>query len=436
MSFLNILVYIVLPVITVAYFYVKKKWSYFEDEGIPYIKASGIMGSMSEVGSTLHFTEFLRKVYNNGRGKDVIAGYYTMLSPTIMVTDVELLKRILIKDFNVFSDRGFFVNEKKDILTGSLVSQDGDKWRFLRQKLTPAFTSGKIKMMFSAIKEQGDILLESIDKASKSGSVDMKDIANRYNIDITSSCAFGMESKTMKNEHPEFVSVFRRVFGEEGVGLAYFFFLMQFKKLALFLNLRQFDKDVIAFFSDIVSGAIKYREDNNVARSDYLNMLIQLKNTGSIDGEKLSESRKLTMDQCVSQAFVFFLGGVDTSSTTLSFVILQLSHRPEVQEKLREEVLAKIKDSNDEITYENLQEMTYLQQVLNGKFELSLKIRSSFVIKFVSFCRNHAASSSSLRILPSSHARLSNSRLKARNQERNSNSYPKHLLALRRSLLG
>lgn len=370
MSFLNILLYIVLPVFGLAYVYVKKKWSYFEDEKIPYIKASGVMGSMGEVGRTLHFTEFLRKVYNNGRGKDVIAGYYTMLTPTIMITDVELLKRVLIKDFNVFSDRGFYVNEKKDILTGSLVSHDGEKWRFLRQKLTPAFTSGKIKLMFSAIKEQGDILLEAIDKASKSGSVDMKDIANRYNIDITSSCAFGMESNTMKNEHPEFVSVFRRVFGEEGVGLAYFFFLMQFKKLALFLNLRQFDKDVIAFFRDIVSGAIKYREDNNVIRPDYLNMLIQLKNTGSIDGETKSESRKLTMDQCVSQAFVFFLGGVDTSSTTLSFVILQLGHRPEVQEKLREEVLEKIKDSNDEITYENLQEMTYLQQVLNGEFEL------------------------------------------------------------------
>jgi cytochrome P450 family 6 len=69
-----------------------------------------------------------------------------------------------------------------------------------------------------------------------------------------------------------------------------------------------------------------------------------------------------------SSTVIFFFAGSDTTSTIISFAITQLSRHPDLQEKLRQEILAKVKADGGEITYENLHEMTYLTQVMNGEY--------------------------------------------------------------------
>jgi cytochrome P450 family 6 len=220
--------------------------------------------------------------------------------------------------------------------------------------------------MYNTISDKGDSFVDAIEKASANGSVETKDIANRFTIDIVSSCAFGMEANTMNYEHPQLVKVFRQVFGEEGNGAVRGLVLSVFPNLAKLIRLRMFPKTVQDYFDDIVGSSISYRENNKIERNDFLNMLIQLKNKGSIDGEISTENRKLTMNECIAQAFIFFFAGADTSSSVISYAMTELGHHPEIQEKLRQEILDKIASSKGDITYDNLHEMTYLSQVVNG----------------------------------------------------------------------
>jgi cytochrome P450 family 6 len=67
-----------------------------------------------------------------------------------------------------------------------------------------------------------------------------------------------------------------------------------------------------------------------------------------------------------SQAFIFFLAGFETSSTTLSFCLYELAVNPDIQTKLREEVDATLQKFTG-ITYDAVQSMTYLSQVIDGK---------------------------------------------------------------------
>ena len=55
--------------------------------------------------------------------------------PFLMINEPELIRQILIKDFNKFPDRGMYINEKIDPLTGHLFLLGGEKWRYLRAKL-------------------------------------------------------------------------------------------------------------------------------------------------------------------------------------------------------------------------------------------------------------------------------------------------------------
>lgn len=305
MSFIEILFYFVLPLITAGYLFLKKKYSYFEENGIPHLKPSLIMGNMTGVGKKFHMIDVLRQIYEECKEKGVICGFYTLISPSIIINDLELIKLITVKEFNTFVDRGVFVNEKDEPMTANLFAITGDKWKFLRNKLSPVFTSGKIKMMYNTISDKGDNLIKAVEEASTLGSVEMKDISSRFTVDVISSCAFGMESNTLKYEHPEFISIFKEVFGEEGPSTIYFFFLFAFPKISKFLKLKQFNKKITNFFYDVVGGSISYRETNKINRNDLLNMLIQLKNKGSIDGEVSTETRKLTLDEVIAQACRF-----------------------------------------------------------------------------------------------------------------------------------
>lgn len=367
MNFVDILLYVILPLAVTIYLFLKKKLSYFEELGVPHLKPSLLMGNIGGLGKTTNMVDLLKSIYEESKEKDVIAGFYTLFQPTLIVTDLELVKQITIKEFNTFTDRGLFVNDEKDPLSGNMFSIGGEKWRFLRNKLSPVFTSGKIKMMYSTISDKGDNFVKAMEKASGKGSVDMKDISNRFTIDVTTGCAFGMESNTLKNEHPEFIKILRQILGEEGTGPIRILLMVAFPDFAKFLNMSQFGRDAEKFFYNVIGGSMKYREDNDVKRNDFLNMLIELKNKGAIDGEISSDMRKLTLDQCVAQAFIFFLGGADTSGSTIAYALTELGHLPEIQEKLREEILEKIESTNREITYDSLHEMTFLNQVVNGE---------------------------------------------------------------------
>jgi cytochrome P450 family 6 len=258
------------------------------------------------------------------------------------------------------------VNEEDDPLSSQLFSLEGDKWKFLRNKLSPAFTSGKIKNMFSTITEKSENLTAKLEKCSKSNnnSFDTKYIVNCFTVDVIASTVFGMEANTLKGEHQEILDISKKIFGEGGnISL---FLQFAFPKLAKLLKLRVFPKIVSDFFFDVIGGNMKNREDNNIVRKDFLDMLMQLKNKGSIEGEISTDNRKLTFNESVAQGFLFFFAGSDTSSTATSFAIIELAHNPRVQDKLREEIKEKVASSNGVITYENIQEMTYLSYVVNG----------------------------------------------------------------------
>lgn len=252
-----------------------------------------------------------------------------------------------------------------------MLNVEDDRWRFLRNKLSPAFSSGKLKSMFFTISNVGNSLIKAIEKEMNvSKSVEVKTIMTRFTVDVVSSVSFGMESNTLNGEHPELIQHFREIFGIDSPNTLYFMFLFAFPDIAKFLKFKFFSKSVTEFFTNVISGNIKSREDKNESRNDFLNMLIQLKNKGSIDGEISTETKKLTMNECLAQAFIFFFGGSDTSSTTISYALTELAFNPDIQEKLRQEIHDKTKETNGEITYEALQEMTYLSQVVNGKLTL------------------------------------------------------------------
>lgn len=104
-----------------------------------------------------------------------------LYAPVMMINDVELIKRVLVKDFTYFYDRGAsYDNSKFDPMSANLFLLVGEKWRAVRAKLTPAFTSGKLKQMFSIIKNIADGFTSVIESNLKSTNIQqIKEISQR-----------------------------------------------------------------------------------------------------------------------------------------------------------------------------------------------------------------------------------------------------------------
>ena len=71
------------------------------------------------------------------------------------------------------------------------------------------------------------------------------------------------------------------------------------------------------------------------------------------------------------------MAGYDTTGTTLAFACYDLAKNPDIQEKLREEVEEVLGDSDRDLTYEDLQSMTYVEQIIRF-----LKVKMSNICFF------------------------------------------------------
>jgi cytochrome P450 len=97
-------------------------------------------------------------------------GIFSFDKPSLLIRDLELVKNILVKDFQNFMDRTLSLDDKFDPLLGkSLTVLKGQLWRHLRTNLTPVFTSRKMKKMFYLLDTSGKELADSLEKATSDG---------------------------------------------------------------------------------------------------------------------------------------------------------------------------------------------------------------------------------------------------------------------------
>lgn len=143
MSWLYSIAIVLISIVTAIYIYFKHAFNYWRSRGIPFEEPMFPFGNIKGFGITQHHSIITQRIYDQFKGISKFCGFYILAGSTALLTDLELIKCVLVKDFNNFSDKGLFSNEEDDPLSAHLFSLDGPAWKSLRQKLTPTFTSGK-----------------------------------------------------------------------------------------------------------------------------------------------------------------------------------------------------------------------------------------------------------------------------------------------------
>ena len=365
-----VLVGVLVALVTYFVIFIKKRLNYWQSLGIACEKPNPLLGNFTGLRAKRSFTEIWLQHYRQFKGTGPFSGFYWFSHPAVLILDTGLMKQILVKDFHKFTDRGFFHNPEDDPLTGQLFMLDGIKWKTLRQKLTPTFSSGKIKLMFSTVKRVAEDLVTALEKKSQENDcneVEVRDILARFGSDVIGSCAFGIECNSLSNPEAKFHIMGRRMLNEQRHGELGNALIFNFPKLVQKLHWKMLPDEVSDFFMSLVRDTVKYREKNQIKRNDFLDLLLQLKNCKSIKTDSGEELAALTLEEMAAQMVLFFTAGFETSSTTVGFALYELARHEAMQDKLRQEINNVLLKFNKEYTHESIKEMVYLKQVMQGK---------------------------------------------------------------------
>lgn len=268
-------------VITAVYFYIRNQFSFWKKRGVPFRKPHWLFGnfgdyltgkiSLAELSLNLH------EQFKNER----FAGIWRFFTPMLWLVDPALIRNIMVKDFDVWSSRGIVVNEEADPLSGNLVNLDGKRWKAVRAKMTPTFTSGKLKQMHHLLVECGKAFEQYLDALVASGGlVEAREMSARFTTDVIGSCAFGIQMNSLSDENSVFRNMGRKIFSPTRKQKIAKMLQGGFPQLFKFLNLSIQLQDTTDFFLNITKQNFEYRDKNNVQRHDFMDLLRNLRNTG------------------------------------------------------------------------------------------------------------------------------------------------------------
>lgn len=290
-----------------AYIYVdfKRQFNFWKERNVPFMEPSFPMGNIAGIlRPNVHFGYLIQSIYGRMKVAGDYCGVFFSRNPVLLVLSPEFAKIVLVRDFSHFTDRGVYSNESIDPLSANMFFLEGQRWKDLRNKVTPMFTSGKLKQMFPIIFGVGAKLVEGIDKQTKTTDVvDVYDLFARYTTDCISNCSFGFDANSLENPESEFVRMGRKVLHFSKLKALTIFAATGFREKAKAMGIRFVGQDVQDYFLKIVRDTIDYRKATGSTRKDFMQLLIDLMK----DDESFID--KLTFNEIAAQAFGAYFAG-------------------------------------------------------------------------------------------------------------------------------
>lgn len=204
----------VLVLLALLYKYAMAPYRTFEERGIVCDKPKPFLGNVS-LRVLLGRKSFLKMLIERSTELRAhkIYGFYNLREPFFVLHDVELIKRVGIQDFEHFINHRPMIPESgESIFSKSLSGLKDDKWREMRNTLTPSFTGSKLKAMFELINEcsvEGGRYIEAelLKSNEKEIELEMKDYFGRFANDVIASAAFGIKVNSFVDKNNQFYTL-------------------------------------------------------------------------------------------------------------------------------------------------------------------------------------------------------------------------------------
>ncbi|KAL5817320.1 hypothetical protein ACOSQ3_025698 [Xanthoceras sorbifolium] len=291
-------------------------------------------------------------------------------SSTLVVSSAEMAREMVKTHDIVFSNRpkttaaNIFLYGCKDVGFAPY----GEYWRQVRKICVLELLSMKRVQSFQFVREEEvALLINKIRHSCIDGGnfVDLTEMLQAVSNNIISRCVLGRKTEE-ENGPVKFGELSRRVM----IFLTAFCFGDVFPSLGwmdvVTGHIRRINatfKALDAFFDQVIEDhRISRSDDIQSDKKDFVHILLQLQKDGMLDIE-------LTQNDIKAILLDMFVGGTDTTSTTLEWVMAELVKNPSKMKKAQEEVRSIVKNKL-KIDMKDMGEMNYLKCVIKETLRL------------------------------------------------------------------
>ncbi|KRT81795.1 cytochrome P450, partial [Oryctes borbonicus] len=330
--------------------------TYWQKKGVKTISES----SLKNAWDILRFKTFIWKLMDDlyWRYDDKYRGFFMLENPAFFVKDLDLINRILVKDFEYFPDRTLGRNPADDHLGAHILFLTrGFVWKFMRSKMTQAYSTSRINLQIPLMEKVAKEFCEYIaDRQSQ--MIDIKEAAAQYSTDVICLSAYGIPGNSFTDQKDNYRTVTAKIFSPAwSRAFAFNLHYVAPRFLKLF-SLTFLDKSVNKRLKNTYAEQIDMKMKIGESQHDFLDFLIEL-------SKKETDPRfRIDHNAMVSQAAQYFLAGFETIGSTFSYIIYELAKHEDCQTRLREEIETVLSNYNGTINSGALKEMVYLEMVL------------------------------------------------------------------------
>lgn len=279
-----------LPIIALIFssitFWIWRIKNYWKINKIPYLPSASLLGNLGELFLfKKSFPDVLSELYNSEEMKKFpFFGIRIFYKPALLIKDRELIKRILVKDFNHFHDRFATADKIHDQLGYyNVFTMRNPEWKTMKQRTTQIFTPAKMKKVFYCINAIGQDLnnflcSEKLDEKTDSFKIEAKDMCSRYTIDVVGAYGYGIQGNAIKDPNSPLRKCANSIFAPNNMRAIEFGCCFFFSEILGIFRFKFLSKETNKFMQDVIPGIVKEREKNGVIINDFLGHMLNLKN--------------------------------------------------------------------------------------------------------------------------------------------------------------
>ncbi|XP_077526686.1 cytochrome P450 3A24-like [Haemaphysalis longicornis] len=371
-----LLVTVVGIAVTAFWTWRKRTFSVFKDRGIPGPEPSLISGNFDQIwnGETFKVLDEWSKTYGD------MYGFFNGDAPFLMVKDLELLRRVFVEDFGLFTERGeiWRMLAQNKVIRDNVTFSKGYQWKFARRSTSMAFTASKLRPMVPGMSEAVDRflnLLETRCREAADGEADVFRLLAPLAFDLVAETACGLYLDVQHKPNDEYFASARSLLLNvvenfyQRVGQ----FFSGIKGLVPLMELLEstFGAEPMTVLTYRARPIVALRaKDPSLARPDVIQTLLEAKVPKELHGHKdllnYSDGQGnylMHPKDIASNTAILLVAGFETVSITTACCVFCLAKYPDVQEKVRKEVNA-VYDKHGSFSYDAVTEMPYTVQTI------------------------------------------------------------------------
>jgi len=333
----------------------------FSQQGIPGPKPLPYIGNLWGVWKKTECEEDVKRVKKYGK----IFGIFEGTQPFLFIADPDIIKHILVKDFDHFVNHMSHSMENP-ILRKMVFALHDQEWKDIRASVSPAFTTGKIKQMSKLIQQHIDTAAVRLQKAvQQDGKIDAKRFFSIMTLGVIARCAFGLEIDNLGEKGDPFIENALSLFGDSDIPQTASILLPHV--FPRWSASPFFTGPAWKFFADVVNNAIGQRAQTQEKYNDFLEICTESISgfTKEENGTKVKAWSGEEIDELIAaQALEFLIDGYETTAQTMSYIAYELAMHPDIQDKIYENVVDKLEEFG-QVSHDMILEMPYVDQVIH-----------------------------------------------------------------------